>query len=441
MSARLVRCALPCVLAMAASLMGQDVGGQGGAGQTSGAGQAGGEGQSRPPKPQVQQQPDPGGAKVGGKAALIKKLQGGGEGEEKADGTEAGDAAAGVAPPSVAVHSFVSSRGFTDPRRLAPGESGFAYIQVDVRNNSVVPATPLRLDYQPKQKVLFLGSQEIPQPKLRPTGKDRPVVSGFDDTFLIKVPISVDAGAKHGKYLLESAVVLTVIDTATGLASPESRVPANFEVEVGAPMAKGVGARPGKAEVKADDDVRRWTRVVTDPTLIGVSLAFDGPGSLAPGDQTALLARLVIPANLSVPRSTLRILCKDPPAGVLVGEPDLAGVGGDQLRGEATCRLPIRISPKAEDGERTIQIQVLCAPVDAAGRPAPGGADAGIALRVLRRTAASAAGSEPAEVPVTGMGDLQLGGGEREPQASWLLLGGGGVVLVGGLVWLLLRRR
>src|SRR5262245_28266300 len=112
------------------------------------------------------EQKDPKNQKGGNKLQKIEKIvetqaAEDGKGDASVDGTGT------VTVPAVPNDQNISFRGFTDPKRLGPGETGVAYVQVDVRGDTVVLASPLRLDYRPEQSPLFLGAHMFDAPKTK----------------------------------------------------------------------------------------------------------------------------------------------------------------------------------------------------------------------------------------------------------------------------------
>jgi hypothetical protein len=180
-----------------------------------------GQGQTEPP---VKQPPRLGGDEVGAGVESVESAVAGEDGSVVYAG-----------PAKMLAHGRVSFTGFTDPKRLSPGQSGTLFVQVEIREETVIPPSPLRLEHLREQGPLVLGDEHFDAPKTRDS-RAMAYVAGYYDTFLVRIPVTVRADAVHGKYPVRTKAIFSVAEATGGRQSEQLSQDVQVDVVVGPPV-------------------------------------------------------------------------------------------------------------------------------------------------------------------------------------------------------------
>ncbi|MBI5852733.1 MAG: hypothetical protein HZB39_17110 [Planctomycetes bacterium] len=248
-------------------------------------------------------------------ASRIKE-SGAGDGEEDAlrrKAELAGKVDPGPAPIGGGLDRFMVPVTSIEPARIPPGGTGTLIIAFVMREGAVLAtAADLELKYSPAQSPAQLGTWTIDDPKPG-TGegafRGKPV---FENYAIVRIPLSVDAGAAHGKYPLSASVIAKLADPRLGANIGQFQGPATAQLVVGPPLPtppRPVAVAAGSGGPTLEPAVR------VDPQAGGAPVADDG----SPAGTGELVARPAVGRDLRPSGS--------PPEGA--GESADYGEGGD----------------------------------------------------------------------------------------------------------------
>jgi hypothetical protein len=132
---------------------------------------------------------------------------------------------------------FVAPVFSTKPHRLAPGQTGTLVAVLSLQGNAVmVPGMQVAVSYEPQQGEVALGQWAMLPAKpctLYPKFKEQDLYEKYAQ---IEIPVSIAAGAKHGKHTVKLAMTIEITDGQTGakLGVPRGDFPC--EIVVGEPV-------------------------------------------------------------------------------------------------------------------------------------------------------------------------------------------------------------
>ena len=172
-------------------------------------------------------------------ASRIKE-SGGADGEEEAlrrKAELAGKVDPGPVPIGGGLDRFMLPVTSIEPARIPPGGTGTLIIAFVMREGAVLAtAADLELKYSPAQSPAQLGTWTIDDPKpgtAEGAFRGRPV---FENYAIVRIPLSVDAGAAHGKYPLSASVIAKLADPRLGANIGQFQGPATAQLVVGPPL-------------------------------------------------------------------------------------------------------------------------------------------------------------------------------------------------------------
>ena len=132
---------------------------------------------------------------------------------------------------------FVAPVFSTKPHRLAPGQTGTMVAVLSLQGNAVmVPGMQVAVTYEPQQGEVALGQWGILPAKpctLYPKFKEQTLYEKYAQ---IEIPVSIAAGAKHGKHLVKLAMTIEISDGQSGDKLGVPRGDFQHEIVVGEPV-------------------------------------------------------------------------------------------------------------------------------------------------------------------------------------------------------------
>lgn len=216
------------------------------------------------------------------------KESGGADGEEEAlrrKAEMAGKVDPGPAPIGGGLDRFMVPVTSIEPARIPPGGTGTLIIAFVMREGAVLAtAADLELKYSPAQSPAQLGTWTIDDPKpgtAEGAFRGKPV---FENYAIVRIPLSVDAGAAHGKYPLSASVIAKLADPRLGANIGQFQGPATAQLVVGPPLP--TPPRPKAGAAGSGGPILESTGRVELPAA-GVPAADDG----SPGASDELVAR------------------------------------------------------------------------------------------------------------------------------------------------------
>lgn len=144
-----------------------------------------------------------------------------------------------------ALSTFCVITPATRPSRVAPGESADFFLVLSLMDTHVIPGTgKVELAYQRQQGPIALGDWQIDPPapgRLAKAFHDRPV---YENTTKIRLPITVQPDARHGKYPIRLKVTAEIANGQSGSLVGKFFEEVTHEVHVGPPMPRPRGIAP-----------------------------------------------------------------------------------------------------------------------------------------------------------------------------------------------------
>lgn len=187
--------------------------------------------------------------------------------EERMKAELAGKEAAGQPGVIGGLDRFMLPVTSIEPARIPPGGSGTLVITLALREGAVLAGAPdLELRYSPAQAPAQLGVWALGEPSI---GTEEGAFRGkpvYENYAIVRIPLSVDASAAHGKYQLSASIIARLSDPRLGTALGQFQGPAIGQLVVGPALPtpqkpaagageSGAGVRqPNKVNAKPADD-------------------------------------------------------------------------------------------------------------------------------------------------------------------------------------------
>ncbi len=181
-----------------------------------------------------------------------------------------------------------------EPARIAPGGTGTLVMALALREGAVLAsASALELRYSEAQGPAHLAVWSIGDPSI---GSDSAAFRGrpvYENYAIVRIPLSVDATAAHGKYPLSVQLVAELSDPKLGGSIGRYQGPANAQLLVGPalpmpPRPIGQAGRPAESgtapgavgaasvpQVPTSDADPRDPSIVTAPAIVPSSAGAD----------------------------------------------------------------------------------------------------------------------------------------------------------------------
>lgn len=197
-----------------------------------------------------------------------------------------------------------------EPARIPPGGTGTLVITLALREGAVLAGAPdLELRYSPAQAPAQLGVWALGEPSI---GTEEGAFRGkpvYENYAIVRIPLSVDAAAAHGKYQLSASIIAKLSDPRLGTALGQFQGPAIGQLVVGpalpTPLKPAAGAvesaagarQPDRVSAKPADDgsvpvpVEGEREVVaaaaqgTGRAAVGPAVGWDAPEGIDPLEE------------------------------------------------------------------------------------------------------------------------------------------------------------
>jgi hypothetical protein len=180
--------------------------------------------------------------------------------EERAKAELAGKEAGGQAGIIGGLDRFMLPVTSIEPARIPPGGTGTLVITLALREGAVLAGAPdLELRYSPAQAPAQLGVWALGEPSV---GTEEGAFRGkpvYENYAIVRIPLSVDAAAAHGKYQLSASIIAKLSDPRLGTTIGQFQGPAIGQLVVGpalpTPQKPAAGAAPSALGPRQPDKV------------------------------------------------------------------------------------------------------------------------------------------------------------------------------------------